>query len=505
MARKGNAETETANGITLVIFGITGDLAHRKLIPSLYQLLEEDQLPGPLNLVGFARRDWDSEKMEQEFRPAAIEFLEGEKLDDTLWKKLFRGVHYVRGDFSDMAAYAELRRVLDETEAKNVLFYLATPPEVYSTIVQNLGKLKMQTEGKGWSRIVVEKPYGDDLSSAVALDETIHQIFSEKQIYRIDHYLGKDTVQNILVLRFANAIFEPIWNNHYIDHVQIMVAEALGVGERTNYYDNAGVIRDIFQNHLLQLLCLVAMEVPVAFQPDAVRDEKLKVLEILRPMKGSAVQRNTVRGQYTPGMMNDAKVAGYAQELGHASRTETYLAARVYLDNWRWAGVPFYLRSGKRLPQRLTQISVHFNRAPIFLFDWCPVSGIAPNVLTINIQPNEGIDLSFGAKVPGQTSAISPVRMHFDYAAAFGKEPPEAYRRLLLDAMTGDPTLFTRSDEVRAAWAYTTRIIQAWQKEPEKSLPTYAAGTWGPVEADAFIRRDGREWLNALTPGEGDC
>ncbi|HEY9089174.1 MAG TPA: glucose-6-phosphate dehydrogenase [Anaerolineaceae bacterium] len=489
----------------MVIFGITGDLAHRKLIPSLYHLVKSGQLPGPLTLVGFARRNWKPEQLADEFRQSLAESLEGEAVDDALLRKLFDGAQYVPGDFTEPERYADLRSVLEKLPASNVLFYLATPPEAYPEIVQNLGKLEMHLEKRGWSRIVVEKPYGNDLQSAVALDEQIHRVFSEKQIYRIDHYLGKDTVQNILVLRFANAIFEPVWNNHFIDHVQIMVAESLGVGSRTQYYDSAGVIRDIFQNHLLQLLCLVAMEVPVAFRPDAVRDEKLKVLDILRPMKEQEVLQNTVRGQYTAGEVLGEKVAGYRKELGRDSLTETYMAARVYLDNWRWAGVPFYLRSGKRLPERLTQISVHFQRAPIFLFDWCHLSGNAPNVLTINVQPNEGIDLSFGAKIPGQTSEIAPVRMHFDYAAAFGKEPPEAYRRLLLDAMTGDPTLFTRSDEVRAAWAFTTRIIEAWQQHQPERLPAYAAGTWGPPEAEELMRRDGREWMNHPFPREPEC
>jgi glucose-6-phosphate 1-dehydrogenase len=471
----------------------------------LYHLLAGDFLPGPLYLVGLARRQWNVEQLQKEFQPSVEEALEGEKFDPDVLKNLFRDARYIAGDFADMQGYQQLEAVLKELPVKNVLFYLSTPPEAYPTIVQNIGQQGLQKEQAGWTRIVVEKPYGDDLASAIALDKEIRGVFSEKQIYRIDHYLGKDTVQNILVLRFANAIFEPLWNNHYIDHVQIMVAESIGVGSRIAYYDSAGVIRDIFQNHLLQLLCLVAMEVPVAFEPDAVRDEKVKVLEILRPLKGKAVPQNTVRGQYTGAQIDGERVKGYADEVGKPTSTETYMAARLYLDNWRWAGVPFYLRSGKRMPERLTQISVHFKQAPIFLFDWCNISGNAPNVLTFNIQPDEGINLSFGAKIPGQTSEITPVSMHFDYQSTFGEEPPEAYQRLLLDAINGDPTLFTRSDEVRAAWAFTTNILKAWEENGGKSVGQYQAGTWGPDAGEELIRRDGREWFNGNGMREGNC
>lgn len=505
MAERRKQTGRQQGGTALVIFGITGDLAHRKLVPAMVALAAEGRLPSPLYLVGFARRPWSADMLLDEFRPGVEESLEGDALDIAVLERLFSDARYVRAEFHDEAGYMALETELQEMGVENVLFYLSTPPDTYPVIIENIGRHDLQAERGGWTRIVVEKPYGHDLDSAVDLDETIHRVFSEKQIYRIDHYLGKDTVQNILVLRFGNAIFEPLWNNHYIDHVQITAAESIGVGSRTNYYDSAGVIRDIFQNHLLQLLCLVAMEVPVAFRPDAVRDEKVKLLEVLRPLKGREALRHTFRAQYSAGTVDGQPTKGYGEEVGHATTTETYLAARVFLDNWRWAGVPFYLRSGKRLPKRLTQISVHFKRAPIFLFDWCTVTGKAPNVLTLNLQPNEGIDLTFGAKIPGQGSEIAPVQMQFDYAETFGETPPDAYQRLLLDAINGDPTLFTRSDEVRAAWGFVTRILDAWQRHPEDVLPQYPAGTWGPPGADAFIQRDGRAWLNSSEIPQEEC
>ncbi len=488
---------DQADGTAFVIFGISGDLAHRKLIPALYALVAQDFLPGPLYLVGMARRKWNGDSLRDEFHKSLNETLEGQPLDEDAFQSLFHGACYVSADFNDPQGFARLKETLESLPVKNVLYYLSTPPEVYETIIEQLGAHQLDKALPGWSRIVVEKPYGEDLDSALDLDRKIHRVFSEDQIYRIDHYLGKDTVQNILVLRFANAIFEPLWNNHYIDHVQIMVAESIGVGSRINYYDSAGVIRDIFQNHLLQLLCLVAMEVPVAFQSNSVRDEKIKVLDVLRPMRGKTAIQNTFRAQYGAGKVDGERVKGYVDEVGHATTTETYMAARVYLDNWRWAGVPFYLRSGKRLPERLTQISVHFKAAPIFLFDWCNITGEAPNRLVFNIQPDEGINLSFGAKIPGQTDQITPVAMQFDYKTTFGQEPPEAYQRLLLDALNGDPMLFTRSDEVRAAWTFTTRILDAWREQELKKLPEYPAGSWGPKGTEDLIRRDGREWFQS--------
>jgi glucose-6-phosphate 1-dehydrogenase len=351
----------------------------------------------------------------------------------------------------------------------------------------------------GWTRIVIEKPYGNDLESAQALEKEVHQVFSEEQIYRIDHYLGKETVQNILVFRFANGIFDPLWNRQYVDHVQITVSEAVGVGTRAGYYETAGVIRDMFQNHLLQLLTLTAMEAPVAFNADSVRDEKVKILHALRPLRGLDAISNTYRAQYVSGFQEGRRVPGYKDESGVAtnSLTETFLAARLYVDNWRWAGVPFFLRSGKRLPARVTEIALQFKQVPLSLFNWSNLAGDAPNVLVINIQPNEGITLTFGVKSPGPINQISPVKMEFNYEAMYG-EPPEAYERLLLDCLSGDATLFTRSDEVKAQWAFTTNILDGWKASSTKNLPVYEAGTWGPPGVDEFIGRDGRSWRNPV-------
>jgi glucose-6-phosphate 1-dehydrogenase len=345
----------------------------------------------------------------------------------------------------------------------------------------------------GWTRIVIEKPYGRDLATAQELDQEVHQVFDESQVYRIDHYLGKDTVQNILVLRFANGIFEPLWDRRYIAHVQITVSETVGVGTRAGYYEKAGVIRDMFQNHILQLLTLTAMEAPVAFNADAVRDEKIKVLKSLRPLKGENALSHTFRAQYVAGTIDGQRVPGYKDEQGvnPDSITETYLAACVHVDNWRWAGVPFLVRSGKRLPMHMTKIAIHFRQVPLSLFGWKNLAGNAPNVLILSIQPDEGITLSFGAKAPGPMDQIKPVKMSFDYAQAFGSEPPEAYERLLLDSMVGDPTLFTRTDEVRVAWTYVTDILKAWENEPVQNLPIYEAGTWGPPDEKQLLKRHG--------------
>ena len=389
--------------------------------------------------------------------------------------------------------------MLGELGIANRLYYLATPPEDYSLIVRRLGKADLNQTGTGWTRIVIEKPYGRDLDSAIALDQEVHRVFDENQIYRIDHYLGKETVQNILVFRFANGIFEPLWNRLNVDHIEITVAESVGVGSRAGYYENAGVIRDMLQNHMLQLLALTAMEAPVSFNADAVRDEKVKIMKSLRPMTGADALSNTYRAQYVAGKIDGERVPGYKDEPGVSpdSVTETYLAARLFVDNWRWAGVPFFLRSGKRLPMRCTSISIHFSQVPLPLFGWKNMAGEAPNILTINIQPDEGIRLTFGAKAPGPANQILPVEMNFDYVKTFGTEPPEAYQRLLLDCLVGDATLFTRTDEVKAAWAFTSEILKSWQEHAVNHLPIYEAGTWGPQGADAFTPdQGGHGWHN---------
>jgi glucose-6-phosphate 1-dehydrogenase len=487
-----------AGPIALVIFGVTGDLAHRKLVPALYQLALDGQLPEQLHILGFARRDWGDEKLRAEMRAALEEHARTKPLEPKAVDALLARMHYVQSTFDDAEGYARLEAALENLNADNRLFYLATPPSEYLTIIEHLGKAKLANCPQGWTRIIVEKPYGRDLESANELEAAIHNVFQENQIYRIDHYLGKETVQNILFLRFANGIFEPLWNRRYVDSVQITVAETIGVDGRTAYFDSAGVVRDMLQNHILQLLTLTAMEAPVTFSADAVRDEKVKVLRALHPLVGDEVMENTLRAQYAGGRVNGSVVRPYLEHEGVApnSRTETLLAARIIIDNWRWAGVPFFVRSGKHLPRRLTEIAVQYKQVPLSLFGARNMAGDAPNRLLLNIQPEEGITLTFGAKAPGSGNRIESVKMDFSYAEAFGKAAPEAYERLLMDCIHGDATLFTRSDEVLAAWSFVDGILQGWAAHPRKKLPEYTPNTWGPKEMDDFIRGHGHEWRN---------
>lgn len=489
-------KTRTPEPIAFVIFGATGDLASRKLIPAVYELLASDKINAPLHIIGFARRDWSDDqfrvviqdaiqKASREIKPEAVQ-------------QITQNARYIRSEFDQAGGYEALRDYLQQIQCKQVLFYLATPPESYLTIIDQIGSAGLAQESDGWRRIVIEKPYGRDLETAEELDDRVHRVFDEGQVYRIDHYLGKETVQNILMFRFANGIFEPLWNRNYIDHIQITVAEKGGVENRAGYYETAGVIRDMFENHLLQLLTLVAMEAPVAFKPNAVRDEKVKVLQALCPLCGGDVSTNTFRGQYVSGLVDGARVASYRDEKGVSpiSTTETYLAARMYIENWRWSGVPIYLRSGKRLPVRKTEIAIQFKQVPLALFNAIHMAYDVPNVLVLNIQPEEGIRLTFGAKIPGSINQVQQVNMDFNYLETFGSEPPEAYQRLLLDSLNGDATLFTRSDEVKTAWSVTSSILGGWEMQGLKNLPIYEAGTWGPDGADDFIQRDGRKWRN---------
>lgn len=485
-----------SDGVAIVIFGVTGDLARRKLMPALYENAKEGRLPEPFYIIGFARRSWTHEKMRDVLRQGVEDYGRTKPIQYDVIESLLDNAFYVESTFQDTEGYSKLKKAIGQIGVQNVLFYLSTPPSWYDTIVQNIGESDLDSCPGGWRRIVVEKPFGRDLETAEDLDATLHSVFSEEQIYRMDHYLGKETVQNIHAFRFGNGIFEPLWNRKYIDHIQITMAETDGVGTRAGYYDNAGVVRDVFQNHLLQLLTLTAMEAPAAFNAKSVRDEKVKVLKSINDISGEKALKNTFRAQYVSGTIDGQRVKSYRDEPDVApdSTTETYMAARLFVNNWRWAGVPFYLRSGKRLPNRVTEIAIQFTQVPLALFGQRNLAGEAPNVLIIRIQPDEGITLLFGAKAPGSQMSIEPVRMHFSYEEAFGGEPPEAYERLLLDSLMGDATLFTRSDEVEEAWRLTNGIIDAWKSQDLRNLPVYEAGTQGPHGADDFIRDDGRQW-----------
>ncbi len=490
----------------MVIFGVSGDLTARKLMPSLYDLAVGHPLPEGFSIVGISHRDWDDETFRREMR-SIVKAASRAPVTDESWELFAQGLYYVRGDFETEDVYTNLGQRLGAIDEErrahgNRLFYLATSPAFYAPIIKHLGaaKLGMRQDiyydrPDSWNRIVVEKPFGRDVTSARELNAQIGSVFSERQIYRIDHYLGKETVQNVLAFRFANALFEPVWNHQYVDHVQITVAEALGVEGRGGYYEDSGALRDMVQSHMLQLLAVIAMEPPALFNGNALRDEKVKVLRAVVPPAGDDVNLKTVRGQYEAGFVSGRAVDAYRDEKGVrvGSRTETYSALELGIDNWRWAGVPFYLRTGKRLPRRVTEIAIEFKQVPHLMFQSIGDLDLTPNVITMRIQPDEGIALKFAAKVPGATTQLRPVRMDFLYGASFGEAGPDAYERLLLDAMLGDPTLFARRDEVETAWTLMQPVLDGWDHLPTPVYP-YESGSWGPSKADVLMRRERREW-----------
>ncbi|HEV2462657.1 MAG TPA: glucose-6-phosphate dehydrogenase [Acidobacteriaceae bacterium] len=482
----------------VVIFGASGDLTKRKLLPALFHLEQAGLLPKEFRIVGVARRDL-GDAFAADMKKGIVEFggvRDGaDKLDEFIGK-----VSYHAMNFDDDAGYAALKSLLEGYDQKsgtrgNRLFYLAVAPEYFSDIIDRLGQHGMAHPEQGHVRVIIEKPFGHDLASARELNDEVNKVFDENQIFRIDHYLGKETVQNILVFRFANGIFEPIWNRNYVDHVQITAAESIGIEGRGPFYEKAGALRDVVQNHMMELLSFVCMEPPVSFDADAVRYEKVKVWRAIKPIDCAS----TARGQYGPGMVDGKDVKGYREEdrVSPQSPTETFAAIKLEIENWRWAGVPFYLRAGKRLKKRATEITIQFKQPPMLLFDRAqsgPCTEIQPNLITMRIQPDEGISLRFGAKVPSPDMTVCPVNMDFNYAAAFGTSSANGYERLLLDAMLGDATLFAHRDGVEATWALYTPVLDAWAAAAPKGFPNYASGSWGPKSADDLIGRDGRQW-----------
>jgi glucose-6-phosphate 1-dehydrogenase len=477
----------------LVIFGASGDLTRRKLLPALYRLSREQRLPARFSIIGVAREEFGDEGFRQEFHDSLREFA-GITQEDEVARSLVERLHYVGGDFKDPSIYQKIAAQIQAIDSSGgVLFYLAIPPGAYPNVIEQIGTASLSTpQNGGWRRIIVEKPFGTDLQTARELNQMVHRHFDEEQVYRIDHYLGKETVQNLMVFRFANGMFEPVWNRRYIDHVQITAAETVGVERRAAYYEGAGALRDMVQNHLMQLLSLVAMEPPIAFTAESVRDRKMDALLSVQPL----ADEHVVRAQYRCGWVAGAQVPGYRQEPGVAadSTTETFVALRMQLDSWRWAGVPFYLRTGKRLPKRTTEIAIQFRRPPLQIFKQVSQSSVAPNLLIINVQPDEGISVRFEAKLPGTRMQLAPVMMNFRYGSAFGGSVPEAYETLLLDAMLGDTTLFARHDFVEGSWSLITPILDRWHGETRTALPSYEAGEWRCPEAEALMEREGRKW-----------
>jgi glucose-6-phosphate 1-dehydrogenase len=500
--REGIRLERTAGPCAVVIFGASGDLAKRKLLPALYRLVQQRLLPAEFAIVGLARTEMTSEEFRARMREAVEEFSAEKRVDEEVWNSFAQGLYYITGDINTAEDYGKLKELLKQVDhergtAGNRLFYLSVAPRFYSEAVRQLGEAGLSRPQDGtWVRVIIEKPFGSDLESARALNQEIHQHLDESQIYRIDHYLGKETVQNLLVFRFANGIFEPLWNRQYIDHVQLTNAEAVGVEGRGGYYETAGVVRDMIQNHVFQVLSLVAMEPPASLDAEAVRDEKFKAMMAARAFTPERVRDECVRGQYGPGSIAGQPVPGYRQEEGVApdSVTETFAMLTMYFDNWRWAGVPFFIRSGKRLPKRVTEIAIQFKSAPLQLFG-AAGEHVAPNQLIIRIQPDEGITLRFAAKIPGQTTNIREVNMDFRYGASFGVQLAEAYERLLLDCILGDSTLYARKDMTERGWELVMPILDAWAAtKHEVDFPNYEAGTWGPQSSQDLLERTARRW-----------
>src|SRR5687768_11448099 len=496
----------------IVIFGASGDLASRKLIPAIYELAHEKLLDERSYVLGFSRSAMSDEEFRKECREGVEKHARSKPIDENLWKSLEQRLYYAQAEYASAEDHVRVSEQLKKLDQKhknpgNRLYYLATPPNQFEPIIERLGEqLHEEARSKpyygddsdSWKRIIIEKPFGRDLASARALNQLLHRYFKEEQVFRIDHYLGKETVQNLMVLRFANTIFEPIWNYKYIDHVQMTVAETLGVGDRGGYYDRAGALRDMVQNHMFQLLALVAMEPPVALDAMSIRDEKVKVFRSIRPIRSGAADELTVRGQYTTGEHSGQKTEGYRKEKGVApeSKTENFAAVKLFIDNWRWSGTPFYLRTGKFLKEKISEVTVRFRSPPLTLFQKQCESPVFPNDLVIRVQPNEGVSLRLNGKVPGGQMNIKPVALDFLYSQTFQKEPPEAYERLIFDAMTGDQTLFIRGDEVEAAWAVIDPIEKGWAESKVAPEP-YAPGSWGPKRAMELIEHDGRRWLHS--------
>ncbi len=495
-------EIQPAEPCVMVIFGAAGDLTKRLLMPALYNLACRKLLPKEFAVVGFARSQMSNDDFRQKMSRDIQEFAT-DSVDAEIWDALVQRLYYQNGNFEDVGAYQQLQNLLKKVDSEcgtrgNYLYYLATASDFFAEIVRQLGDIGLVREQEGhWRRVIIEKPFGHDLESARTLNQNLAAVLKESQIYRIDHYLGKETVQNILVFRFGNGLFEPVWNRNYIDHVQITVAETVGVEGRGGFYESAGALRDMVQNHLFQLLAMMAMEPPLSFEAQALRDEKSKLLQAIMPLNSvEEVFDHAVRGQYGEGTVKDKHVSAYRAEprVSPDSNTETYVALKLMIDNWRWAGVPFYLRTGKAMPQRTSEIAIQFKRVPHLMFRQTTVSQLTPNFLVLHIQPDEGISLEFGAKVPGPVVRMGAVGMDFHYSDYFGKTPSTGYETLLYDCMIGDATLFQRADNVEFGWSVVKPILDVWKTLPPKSFPNYAAGSWGPLEALELLERDGRHW-----------